>query len=1120
MSAGSVFSIEVDDSKFIQQLRKAGERGKRELDGTTTAADRLEDQLRQVGATGDRAMRGLVGQTDRVGDTMERANRNAALLRNTVSTLLFTVGVISRIQTVADFSQSISTLQAVSGAAGEELEQLREKALQLGADTRFSATQAADAMGELARAGFSAKEVLASIGPTLSAAQAGGAEIATTAEIIGTTIRGFGLEAGEAARVADVLAQASNSSNAGIVDLGEALKFAAPTAKALGLELEETVAVIGKLSDGGLKGGLGGRGFQSISTQLVNNRSQVEALIGSFDIAEEGLGGVVKRLDEAGIKTEQIIKIFRAENLDTFEVLRTSAVEGSLATLEGALDNATGSTAKAAAIMDDNLNGAIQNVSSKIEALVIAIGDAGASSGLLLALEGLSKLLVVAADNADVLQAISISLAVKAIIPLAIALGTRAVTAVRALQAQLLILNAIAGRTTTGLTGVAGAGAVALRVLNPMTLAVTAAAAAYVFLARDAEKAKDRLDRATAAIENSRQALADTQDLVTGGDSPFSEISDQATGAATEVSALAGVVDQLTDGLRNLREEGQVATVLKLSVDIDQAQSAIDELEAQRNAAADRANRREVKSGVLLDAGAVDRFDRSDEGQKLLLLKQQRAALENRRRAAAKGLTISDVVDQFRNGSDASATSLPPVTPSDVAADPSGAVDGLAQAREKLFAELDAEYAVETPTEALDNWRQRQIEAIDLVARTAEERADAMAKLEAVYREKSDQLFIDQETGEASANATINRENAKAEAIKRTLAERDTEIELQIATARGDDAAVERLKAQADLRERISELISGGLDATEAQARAEAEINRLKAGELSEAQQARKTFVDGLSGDLASALSNAVRSGDYGAVFQEVINSSAARGLEDAINELAEEFANFAGNLLFGQNGAGGILGGLLGSGGTPPILDPATAGAATDAVKGAAEATAAASVTTLGAAAAGGAASVTALSVAETAGAASATALATALAAASLAAQAAASALAAVATSQGGSLATDILGGLTFGGGRARGGPVMPGKFYEVNEGGLPELLSMGSRKFLLPGSSGDVTPLANSRLPEPSSREVSRFDIYVNGTGNSEIQRAVDQGVQRAVRIAKAQAGPAAAEFQTRKV
>ncbi|GEM_PF-3514399 len=647
-----------------------------------------------------RTMREVQREAGRTGQTIEREFRDAdgaatrlnSSIKQTATSMLALgaaigvgAGLSQGIQLIAGFSQSMSTLKAITQGTTAEMVALEAVAKQLGATTRFSATQAADAMGELARAGFTVTQVLAAIGPTLSAAQAGGAGIAETAAIIGATIGGFGLQASDAARIADVLAQAANGSAAGILDLGEALKFAAPTAKQLGLGLEETIAVIGKLSDGGLTGGLAGRGFQSLGTQFVNEREKIEALIGTYDLATDGLGNVLARLRQAGITTAQIIEIFRAENLDTFGILSDAALNGNLAKLNVLLNDAAGSSAKAAKIMDDNLNGAILNASSAFEGLVLALADAGVEDALLQTVNGLSALFTLAAQNADVLAVAVVALTARAIIPLVVTAVPAAIVALRNLAGSLLFVQGAAARAAVATSFLGG----------PLTLAIAGAAAAYLVLARDAQKAQDVIDRSNVALANAKQILGETQSLLGGGNSPFEQIADQAADAVTEVASLAGAIDTLSTGLANLREEGQIATALRLGEALAGVDASIAELEQARDKFI---NKRTFGAPVALKdaarAEALDKFGGTEEGRQLLFLTQQRAALQNRLGVATQGLTFNDLVRQFRSGSPGVPAATTSTTTTTDPASAAGVPADLTAAQAELEALLDEADAV------------------------------------------------------------------------------------------------------------------------------------------------------------------------------------------------------------------------------------------------------------------------------------------------------------------------------------------------------------------------------------------------------------------------------------------
>ena len=158
----------------------------------------------------------------------------------------------------SEFEAQMSRVQAISGATSEEFAALRDQAIQLGADTSFSASSAAMGMENLAAAGFAVTEIMDAMPGMLDLAAASGEDLASSADIAASALRGFGLEASEAGHVADVLAANANMTNSSVADTGEALKYIAPLARAAGVSLEETAAAIGIMANAGIQGSQAG----------------------------------------------------------------------------------------------------------------------------------------------------------------------------------------------------------------------------------------------------------------------------------------------------------------------------------------------------------------------------------------------------------------------------------------------------------------------------------------------------------------------------------------------------------------------------------------------------------------------------------------------------------------------------------------------------------------------------------------------------------------------------------------------------------------------------------------------------------------------------------------------
>src|SRR3990172_13393796 len=179
----------------------------------------------------------------------------------------------------AKFEAAISQVAAVSGASAEELNSLKEAALQAGLSTKYSATQSADALTMLAQAGFSASQSIAMLGPTLTFAQAAGATLEQATTIMTTTMKQFNMNASDAGHIADVFAVALAQSNLTIDSLTESMKYAGTAGAGLGWSLEETTAAVAQFVDLGLEGSQAGTNFRMSMSQLnVESKKGAEVL--------------------------------------------------------------------------------------------------------------------------------------------------------------------------------------------------------------------------------------------------------------------------------------------------------------------------------------------------------------------------------------------------------------------------------------------------------------------------------------------------------------------------------------------------------------------------------------------------------------------------------------------------------------------------------------------------------------------------------------------------------------------------------------------------------------------------------------------------------------------------
>lgn len=284
----------------------------------------------------------------------------------------------------SDFESQMSRVKAISGATGEEFEQLKEQAMQLGADTSFSASQAAEGMENLAAAGFTTSEIMSAMPGLLNLAAASGEDLASSSDIAASTLRGFGLAASDAAHVADVLAANANRTNSSVADTGEAMKYIAPLARAAGLSLEETAAAIGIMANAGVNGSQAGTSLRGALSRLSKPTKDMSEAMDELGISFYDSNGKMKSLTEQvgmlrqateGMTDEQknnyLVTLYGQEALSGMLALINEG-EGSLGELTNAYKNCDGAAKEAAETMQDNLSGALEQLSGSAETLGLA----------------------------------------------------------------------------------------------------------------------------------------------------------------------------------------------------------------------------------------------------------------------------------------------------------------------------------------------------------------------------------------------------------------------------------------------------------------------------------------------------------------------------------------------------------------------------------------------------------------------------------------------------------------------------------------------------------------------------------------------------------------------------
>lgn len=295
----------------------------------------------------------------------------------------------------SDFEASMSKVEAISGSTSDEMVDLRNKAIEMGAKTKFSAKESADAFTYMAMAGWKAEQMIDGIGGIMSLAAADGLDLATTSDIVTDALTAFGLKAEDSAHFADVLAQASSSANTNVAMLGESFKYAASVAGSMGVSVEDTALALGIMANSGIKSSMAGTALRSVLTRLATDAGASSEKLGALGVLTEELGvqfydseGNVRDFSDVLVETREAWKGLNEEQQTNYAktIAGQYALSGFLALmnteeeefnkLANAIENSDGRADEMAATMMDNLAGAIEQLLGALESLAIKFGTA------------------------------------------------------------------------------------------------------------------------------------------------------------------------------------------------------------------------------------------------------------------------------------------------------------------------------------------------------------------------------------------------------------------------------------------------------------------------------------------------------------------------------------------------------------------------------------------------------------------------------------------------------------------------------------------------------------------------------------------------------------------------
>ena len=504
------------------------------------------------------------GDTQKTATTMEAAGGHTRLL----TTGLAAAGVaatalgVAAVNMAADFDQSMSTVQANTGASAQEMQKLRQAAIDAGASTVYSASESADAINELGKAGMSTADILSGgLSGALDLAASDGMDVAEAAELMSSAMAQFNLTGSDATSIADALAAGAGKAQGSAHDLGYALQQSGMVANSFGISMEETVGTLTSFANAGMIGSDAGTSLKTMLVSLANPSSKAAGLMEELGISAYDAQGNFVGLAElagqlqtqmGGLSQEQrnqaLATIFGSDAIRAANVLYGEGAEGIANWTREVSES--GYAAAQAAAKNDNLRGDLENLSGSFESLMISLGE-GAQGPLRQVVQGVDTLVDAFSDLPAPLQQ-SIVLATAAVggmtalhsalkplntsssglaknLGLAIdpmqrlttaapllkegfgALGATFTTSIRALGSGTPVI----GASTAAMSGLKSIGSGIVTLMGgPWGIAMEAAAAALVVWVQEAQRAKQAAEEIQTAFESSGDATETLVDQI------------------------------------------------------------------------------------------------------------------------------------------------------------------------------------------------------------------------------------------------------------------------------------------------------------------------------------------------------------------------------------------------------------------------------------------------------------------------------------------------------------------------------------------------------------------------------------------------------------------------------
>ena len=470
-----------------------------ELKRLTTEANNSHTALEKMGVLGE--------TLQSAGDKISGVGQKLLPLTAGITAL----GTIA-VKTGADFDSAMSKVAAVSGATGSEMDAPREKAREMGSKTKFSASEAAEAMNYMAMAGWKTNDMLSGIEGIMNLAAASGEDLASTSDIVTDALTAFGLSASDSGHFADILAAASSNANINVSMMGETFKYAAPVLGSLGYSAEDSAIAIGLMANAGIKSSQAGTALRSAITNLAKPTDTVASAMEQYGISLTDSSGKMYSLRELMEQLRQKLGgLSEAEQAQAAASLfGKEAMSGMLAIINGSpadfeklsnaidtcsdtVDGYNGTTEKMAAVMQDNLAGQVTILKSQLEELAISFSDI-----LMPTIRSIVSRIQELVDKLNQLDPqtketiAKIALVAAALGPMLVVLG-KTISSVGTVFSAVSKLPALFSTVQGGIGAITGALGVSLGPLLAIIAAVAALVAAFVHLWKTNDEFKSNI---------------------------------------------------------------------------------------------------------------------------------------------------------------------------------------------------------------------------------------------------------------------------------------------------------------------------------------------------------------------------------------------------------------------------------------------------------------------------------------------------------------------------------------------------------------------------------------------------------------------------------------------------